>query len=329
MAVLYLNIILYDEKKKITISMDSSKTIDELILEICKINCQLCPEYTALFKDSTKLKRFLGLRDQGIQSNDSITQTKNDLSDVPGLIISYEPDIIYGNFTDSKERAIMPCGHVISRESMTDFLTNLLNDRKYVIECPGQLKNEKTCKEKWDFALCAKIGVLSQKEKKQFEIGFARLMILDKMNGKICPTCDCFVFKPEEVKINRVACIVCAKKGKAKDFCWKCLKPWNNPLDNNFCGNELCKKATEELLKILESCSTKTIGKVENVPETRACPQCKTLIYHKSDCKHMKCIKCHEFEFCFVCLSFKNKENNTWPCGRYNDACKVAPRQKF
>lgn len=328
MSVLTLNIILYDENKKISLSISSDSTIDEFILEICKINFQLAPEYTALYKDSTKLKRFISLKDQGIKANDTITQKKNDLSDVPGLIISYEPDIIYGEYTDNKERAVMPCGHVISRESMTDFLTNLLNDRKYVIECPGIINKNKICKEKWDFALCAKIGVLSQKEKKEFEIGFARLMILDKMNGKICPTCDCFVFKPEEVKINRVACIVCAKKGKAKDFCWKCLKPWNNLFDNDFCGNDSCKKAMEETLNLLKNCSKKKIGEVENVPEIRACPQCKTLISHKSHCKHMKCKKCYEFEFCFVCLSVKNKDN-TWPCGKYNDICKVAPIQNF
>jgi len=52
------------------------------------------------------------------------------------LIISYEPDFI--SFDESNEaRAKMPCGHVISTDSMTRFLLSLIDANKYVIRCPA------------------------------------------------------------------------------------------------------------------------------------------------------------------------------------------------
>ena len=65
-----------------------------------------------------KLKDEKNVKDYNIKSGAMIIQSKGYLSQVPGLIISYESDII--SFDDAHEaRAKMVCGHVISTESMT------------------------------------------------------------------------------------------------------------------------------------------------------------------------------------------------------------------
>lgn len=106
-----------------------------------------------------------------LKSGYVITQAKSDLSDIPGLIISYETDIL--SFDDSKEaRAKMPCGHVISTESMTQFLKSLVDAKKYVIKCPAFKGNNRPCDTEWDYKLCKEIGVLTKEECKTFELGF-------------------------------------------------------------------------------------------------------------------------------------------------------------
>jgi predicted nucleotide-binding protein (sugar kinase/HSP70/actin superfamily) len=90
---------------------------------------------------------------------------------MPGLLLSFEPDMI--TFDDSKEaRAKMICGHVISTESMTQFLRSLISNRRYRIVCPGYKLDGKECKTEWDYKLCRQVGVLTSQENKEFETGF-------------------------------------------------------------------------------------------------------------------------------------------------------------
>ncbi len=67
----------------------------------------------------------------------------------------------------------MPCGHVVSSESMTEYLRDLIQKKKYIITCPGLDKNGKTCNAEWDYALCKKIGVLTKEEFQLIEEGLA------------------------------------------------------------------------------------------------------------------------------------------------------------
>jgi hypothetical protein len=279
-------------------------------------------EYTALKFAGISLNPSKTLDELNLKDGNILQQLKKDLNEVPGLIVSYEPDMI--TFDSTIEfRAKMPCGHVISRESMTDFLRSLIQQRKFMIECPGINAQNKPCKRGWNFGLCSKIGVLSKDERKEFEMGFAKLFILEKFKGKSCPTCNAIVCKPEDLNTNRVACVICSKKGIGSDFCWICMKSWKGG-KGEMCGNEECG-SKEQFLQILAKCKTKTIGKIKDVPEFRACPKCSTIINHITACKHMQCKSC-KAEFCFVCLSLKKDEK--WLCGTYNDVCEVAPLQK-
>ena len=265
------------------------------------------------------------LSDCGIENGNTLTQTKIDLDQVTGLIVSFEPDMITGEHSN-EARARMPCGHVISRESLIDYLKNLIPQKKVLIECPGIDKDNTICKKVWSFGLCKKICVFTREEKDLFENSFSAIFLSEKLEAKACPCCNSIVMKacpcfnsigmkPEDV--NRVSCSVCSNSNKGYEFCWICLKKWSLE-----CENFLCVSTEEE--KILKNCKKITIGPAVNVPECRACPKCTTLIEHIAGCKHMKCVKCQQ-EFCFVCLS--PKKDNNWQCGASSDLCIIAPIQ--
>ena len=226
--------------------------------------------------------------------------------------------MITGEYSKEEARAVMPCGHVISRESLTDYLKSLLEQRKILIECPGIDKQNKICKKVWSFGFCKKIGVFTREEKDFFENNFSAIFLSEKLEAKSCPCCKSIVMKFEDVKINRVSCNVCSKSKRGYDFCWICLKKWSLECENSRCAS------TEDIQKLLTNCKKITIGPAVNVPEYRACPKCTTLIEHIAACKHMKCKKCQQ-EFCFVCLSLK--QDDKWQCGTYSTLCNIAPIQ--
>ena len=310
-----------NDKNIITIKLDQSKTILSLKKKILAINNQLSVNAMSLYYAGIKLVSEKKLEEYKIDDDSTIVQQKGDISDCPDLLVSYEPDVI--SFDDShEERAKMPCGHVISTESMTMFLRSLISGRKYVILCPGYDKHGKSCGTEWDYNLCKRVGMLSNLEMQEFEKGFAIIYISQKLDYKNCPVCKTFVEKPPTLNHNRVSCSVCAKNGKALDFCWLCLQTWKNS-KNEHCGNVSCG-CKKDMVVILKNCPSIKIYEAEGVPSIRACPECNTLINHIEKCKHMKCLGCRK-EFCFVCLSVKTNEK--WLCGTYEDSCPIAPRQ--
>ena len=57
--------------------------------------------------------------------------------------------------------AVMKCGHVIARDSMTMFLQSLVDNDKYKIICPGYKIDGKPCNTEWDYSICRMVGVLT------------------------------------------------------------------------------------------------------------------------------------------------------------------------
>lgn len=84
------------------------------------------------------------------------------MSKIPGLIIDYlSKDCV--TLDDEREaRALMPCGHVISRDSMTALLSSLVSEKKYIIRCPGAKPDGSQCLGEWPYELCKKVGVLTK-----------------------------------------------------------------------------------------------------------------------------------------------------------------------
>lgn len=162
----------------------------------------------------------------------------------------------------------MPCGHVIGRDGMTQFVRSLVQAHLHDIRCPASKPNGDDCKFEWDFSLCQKIGVFTVEEIKEFEEGLSINWI--NKNSSECPSCKFRVIKGT-LKSNRVVCPKCSYG----DYCYNCSQKWRS---NGFdcCGNPTCTYINT----ILENCEwsrpfqLKKNGKTETVmlPHMRACP---------------------------------------------------------
>lgn len=62
----------------------------------------------------------------------------------------------------------MPCGHVIGRDGITQFIRSLIMSRKYKIICPSKKTDGSNCMGEWEFYLCRKIGVFTKEEVQEF-----------------------------------------------------------------------------------------------------------------------------------------------------------------
>eukprot|EP00347_Sterkiella_histriomuscorum_P021243 403334697 len=304
-------------------NFDNEKTVLDLKNLIAQRNSLLSSSQMCLMFAGVLLIDDYRLSQHGIKSGSVIQQSKQDLSYIPGLIISYKEDIF---LDDSKEaKAQMPCGHVISRESMTSFLRSLVDEKKYIIQCPGFDDLNIECKVEWDYKFCEQVGVLTTEERKEFELGFERNLFFISIGGKQCPICDTYVIKDSSLATNRVQCNACYKKPESYDFCWRCVRKWSpNSKSQTDCGNPGCN-SVEDKNHILQTCGVKSDQGLHNIPTTRSCPNCSILIEWKDHCRHITCVspKCKKqnYQFCFVCLK-------SW-VGHQSDKCVLAERQQI
>jgi hypothetical protein len=101
--------------------IDTDDTVLELKQRIYTLDKTLSSNCMKLNYAGINMENTKKVKDYKMKNGSKLIQAKSDLSLIPGLIISYEPDCLY--LDDHKEaRAKMPCGHVISRDSMTALL---------------------------------------------------------------------------------------------------------------------------------------------------------------------------------------------------------------
>lgn len=81
-------------------------------------------------------------------------------NEAKGIVISYEEDCLGMDDSDAA-KAKMPCGHVISVDSMTMFLRSLLENKKITITCPSNKPDGSACNTPWPYKLCKKVGILT------------------------------------------------------------------------------------------------------------------------------------------------------------------------
>jgi len=198
-----------------------------------------------------------------------------------------------------------------------------LKEGGYEFNCPG-------CDHKWDFnrmrdLLSASMTAVELAViQKQVDENYIRQ---PKNDIRQCGTCGTYSQRDNSKRWyskHRAVCHTCSKRARhTVEFCWYCGQQWKSG-NAESCGNSNCTGPASSL-QVLANCKSKTIGRVSNVPDTRACPKCGILITHMEKCKHIDCTACG-CSFCFVCLKMKNDRGN-WQCGGYNDACPVAERQ--
>ncbi len=70
-----------------------------------------------------------------------VLQEKTNLSEIPGLILAYEPDPV----SLEPETVRMCCGHVIGRDCMTQFIRSLVQAHQFKIVCPSYKPNSERC----------------------------------------------------------------------------------------------------------------------------------------------------------------------------------------
>ena len=214
----------------------------------------------------------------------------------------------------------MSCGHTFSPVALVDYLDNTVSKETKLI-CPV-----KDCKKNWKQAEISSSGLPEEKFQEILK-SIATNLMFSLYNCKRCPQCDMLTQRINEDRL-RTECLICSQTQKY-EFCWSCMKKWKNTNDNKVCGNENCDPTNKDIIHHLETCNTKVISGIKDVPAMRACPECGMGISHVHGCKHMVCTIC-KVEFCFACLSVKDKETRKWPasCKDWNFKCEVAPRQK-
>ena len=163
-------------------------------------------------------------------------------------------------------RAKMPCGHIISTDSMVHLMKNVAQTQKdYKICCPAIKKgtlNQK-CNTEWQYQVCKKVAIFSKSEKSEIEDSLARNFEYSLMKAEICPTCNASLAR-EGTKLNELKahCPNCLKKNPSKAFfCWCCKRKWNNPTSTQQCGNLKCSRLDVDNI-ILQQCKMKVIDLV-------------------------------------------------------------------
>jgi hypothetical protein len=228
-----------------------------------------------------------------------------------------EPESCMIMATD-EDNVEMPCGHVICPEGLMDYSWNeiCVNKKTSVLCC--------LCEAEWDIDIIRRYGGATDEEIALLEQCLSHNVCISDPKVSECPGCKSLCQRKDESK-KCVFCTYCSKnKGKQYYFCWECKREWKGSPSNKECGNDQC--CQEQMLQVLKNCPTKEIPYLKGlqVPSTRACPTCGTLIEHAGKCKHMTCTVC-KIEFCFVCLR-KCSEGSSF-CGRYSTPCKVAEHQ--
>jgi len=227
-----------------------------------------------------------------------------------------KPDCITFDNDPKYPRALMPCGHAVTSQTMFDWVTTLFqkNEKIADVRCPLV-----KCRKLWNWVLVVAVANMTPEENLRFTTERERRLGSDK-NFKYCPNCKIIVQRPTDLTMFRVRCSACS----GSDFCFVCCKPWKGG-GFQVCGNPNC--SAEYLNKVLKECPMKQPDywpQGSKVPSLRACPKCLTLIQHESKCKHMKCVNCST-DFCFSCLSLRTATG--WTCKSHTDVCPVASRQ--
>eukprot|EP01084_Bolivina_argentea_P003843 7259_1 len=241
-----------------------------------------------------------------------------------------KPDCIM-DYTDEDgiKRAEMPCGCAYASDTMYRHMKSIFEkdfkETKAICPMPKKTYCKGNDKQRqWPWALVFIIADLSEKE----IIKYTKAIDNRLSGSKSCPHCGANTERPDDLRISRVRCKVCDKS----DWCWNCTKVWKHGGLGPICGNDNCMgEQLNNMLKI-ENCGKieapwpdiKNTGK--DIPKSRACPKCYTVLEFTEECKHIWCICCPH-QFCFNCLrDWKEKDSGEKDCnhGKY---CEFTPVQ--
>ena len=213
---------------------------------------------------------------------------------------------------------MMPCGHPISPGALMDYCWSELNANKTEVRCF-------LCTKKWEIDSIKQYSGASQEEFREIEkrLSLNYCSASDDINQ--CPKCKSYCSRIHPDKAC-VVCKICSKStGSTYQFCWFCLRQWNNR-GSDSCGHEDCRG--REDLKRLQNTAKVIVQREPRVEiyALRACPCCGEIMECRDRRKYRaQCAKC-QTEFCFICL--RPKSQGSWFCDSSRANCKLAPIQK-
>ncbi|KAM4537225.1 E3 ubiquitin-protein ligase RNF19A-like [Odontesthes bonariensis] len=256
---------------------------------------------------------------QVMGSNASTKQEKcYDPLDLTLKFVDAEDDLDFLCEGFASLRAQMSCGHAVTPMSLTKWCLKQLEEGESRFAC-GQFG----CGAEWSYAEVCKMALLTPEEKEHFE----KTLALNATDTRSCPGCKSSVVRRSAFNLS-VRCSVCsAKRGRAYDFCWQCMREWKGPQPrSDRCENDGCSDLSLQTLRTCPDIVFKCVTGVTGCPSIRACPTCGSLLEHgNNNCKHLFCPRC-KVKFCFVCLKIYTECRKTssisGPC-----SSGVAPRQ--
>jgi hypothetical protein len=85
-------------------------------------------------------------------------------------------------FTTEIGTVKMPCGHMMGRNSIKEFIRCIIHTKKCKLLCPYPL-----CEEEWSYDLCRKVGCFTRDEDKELTEGLNQNWM--ERYTKKCPGC--------------------------------------------------------------------------------------------------------------------------------------------
>uniref|UniRef100_A0A8C6UCW7 RING-type domain-containing protein n=1 Tax=Neogobius melanostomus TaxID=47308 RepID=A0A8C6UCW7_9GOBI len=256
-----------------------------------------------------------------ILSQMSVAEKSFDPLDRTLTLVDAKDDLDPFSFEDGVLKARLPCGHVVSAESLTDSCRAQLDEVGLDFYVKTDLAIPLPYRE------VRRLADLTVEEMLYFEENIARLAAADYTDVQTCPKCRTNIERMDMSNLC-VECSVCsADQEESYLFCWQCLKPWTGPAPrSDRCANSDCRNYE---LQLLQTCTLTDLPQVHGadaVPSIRACPTCGQRVEHdKTGCKNVLCPRC-QIEFCFVCLKLTpvclQTSSYFIPC-----SAGVAPRQ--
>mmetsp|Transcript_47457 Transcript_47457/g.42550 ORF Transcript_47457/g.42550 Transcript_47457/m.42550 type:complete len:390 (+) Transcript_47457:32-1201(+) len=229
----------------------------------------------------------------------------------------------------------MRCRHGMTKDTLYQYVKSKYESGDKYIKCPHIDEYTHTkCDTKWYHPSIKNVLLYENMNDNKSHIPLQDILKLDVMCAQNviknecmmahCKQCDTWIYR-DKLSDNLCSSTMFDPRTKCPKcenlFCWQCNEEWEDE-KSMVCTKNCTFNFRAEVLQIIEACPTKKIGRVEDVPSIRCCPQCLQLINHTDACKHVKCRNC-QCDFCFVCMGVKNGE---WQCGAHGDVCPIAPR---
>lgn len=198
-----------------------------------------------------------------------------------------------------------------------DYCWSELNADKTEIHCP-------LCTREWTVDVIKWYGGASKDEFKHMEKRLSLNFCIVSDDIKECSRCHSFCSRINEDN-SCVVCKVCSKKSRTDyQFCWHCLRQWNNSGSKSCCYEDCHEKEDLERLQNTDKMIIQEQPRLE-IYALRACPCCGKIMSCPREKWKVECVKC-KTEFCFVCL--RRKSQGSWFCGSQMVDCTLAPIQK-